>query len=99
MEPQVNDQTFPDADAQEGSEGGSSPKAEDDVRRVDEELNFQEYVLRDPLLFGDYRNALNDDDDEQRCYEDLLDYEAVYHLLQEVLHHLHVSLFPYHQPT
>lgn len=39
-------------------------------------------MLRDPLLFGDYRNAL--DEEEIRYYEDLLDYEAVYFLFQEV---------------
>lgn len=46
-------------------------------------LQLEEYVLRDPLLFGDYRNAL--DEEEVRYYEDLLDYEAVYFLFQEVI--------------
>lgn len=41
-----------------------------------------EYTLRDPLLFGDFRNACYED--EPRYYEDLLDYEAVYNLLLEV---------------
>lgn len=45
-------------------------------------LQLAEYVLRDPMLFGDYRNAL--DEEEIRYYEDLLDYEAVYFLFQEV---------------
>ncbi|KAJ0174233.1 hypothetical protein K1T71_010379 [Dendrolimus kikuchii] len=50
---------------------------------VEKELTLEEYVLRDPLLFGDYRNAL--DEEEIRYYEDLLDYEAVYFLFQEIL--------------
>ncbi|KAG7199558.1 hypothetical protein KM043_014169 [Ampulex compressa] len=41
-----------------------------------------EYSLRDPLLFGDFRNACSED--EPRYYEDLLDYEAVYNLFQEI---------------
>lgn len=49
------------------------------------EKNFPvdlEYIMRDPLLFGDYRNALNEN--EPRFYEDLLDYDAIYYLFQEV---------------
>lgn len=41
-----------------------------------------DYTLRDPLLFGDYRNAVNES--EPRFYEDLLDYEAILFLFQEV---------------
>lgn len=70
-----------EVDMHDDSEDGTSPKDEE-LQGVDEELTLQEYVLRDPLLFGDYRNALHDD--EPRCYEDLLDYEVVYSLLQEV---------------
>lgn len=47
-----------------------------------------EYAMRDPLLFGDFRNAINED--EPRFYEDLLDYEAVYSLFLEV----HAFFFP-----
>lgn len=39
-----------------------------------------DYILRDPLLFGDFRNAISED--EPRYYEDLLDYEAIYHLFE-----------------
>lgn len=46
------------------------------------EPSLIEYTLRDPLLFGDFRNACYED--EPRYYEDLLDYEAVYNLLLEV---------------
>nr|XP_034835442.1 dynein heavy chain 10, axonemal [Maniola hyperantus] len=53
---------------------------EEEAERV---LTLEEYVLRDPLLFGDYRNSL--DEAETRYYEDLLDYEAVYFLFQEIL--------------
>ncbi|XP_018050925.1 PREDICTED: dynein heavy chain 10, axonemal [Atta colombica] len=41
-----------------------------------------QYSLRDPILYGDFRNALNKD--ELRFYEDLLDYEAVYSLFLEI---------------
>ncbi|KAF6216101.1 hypothetical protein GE061_000439 [Apolygus lucorum] len=40
------------------------------------------YVMRDPLLFGDFRNAMIKS--EPRRYEDLLDYEAVFHLFTEI---------------
>ncbi|XP_050548553.1 dynein axonemal heavy chain 10-like isoform X2 [Daktulosphaira vitifoliae] len=43
-----------------------------------------DYVLRDPLLFGDCRNAV-DSKDNSRKYEDLIDYDSVYHLFQEIL--------------
>lgn len=48
-----------------------------------DEVDILEYVMRDPLLFGDYRNAVNED--EIRYYEDMLDYEAVYFLFQEII--------------
>ncbi|GAB0094127.1 Dynein heavy chain [Sergentomyia squamirostris] len=47
------------------------------------EMPMHEYILRDPLLFGDYRNTVNDA--QERFYEDLLDYEAIYFLFQEIL--------------
>lgn len=78
-----------EVDMHDDSEDGTSPKDEE-LQGVDEELTLQEYVLRDPLLFGDYRNALHDD--EPRCYEDLLDYEVVYSLLQEVSEKLDMEL-------
>lgn len=43
-----------------------------------------EFVMRDPLLFGDYRNACAGGD-EPRLYEDMLDYDAIYFLFQEIL--------------
>ena len=49
------------------------------------EENFKpqmEFVLRDPILFGDYKNAL--DESEPRLYEDIQDYEAAKALFQEV---------------
>lgn len=49
--------------------------------------SVHQYAMRDPLLFGDYRNMINTA--EPRYYEDLLDYEAIYFLFQEV----HVSGF------
>ena len=41
-----------------------------------------EFVLRDPILFGDYRTAL--DEGEPRLYEDIQDYDAAKALFQEV---------------
>ena len=38
--------------------------------------------MRDPLLFGDYRNTL--EDSEARLYEDIQDFEAAKALFQEV---------------
>lgn len=46
-------------------------------------VDIVEYAMRDPCLFGDYRNAINED--EPRFYEDLLDYEAIYFLFQEII--------------
>lgn len=49
------------------------------------EDNFKQhvdYVLRDPILFGDYKNAL--DEAEPRLYEDIQDFEAAKALFQEV---------------
>ena len=43
---------------------------------------WTEYVLRDPILFGDYRNAL--ESDVPRLYEDMQDYDASKALFQEV---------------
>ncbi|XP_076380407.1 dynein heavy chain at 89D [Megalopta genalis] len=65
----------------------------------DEERAVIEYAMRDPLLFGDFRNAINEDD--PRFYEDLLDYEAVYNLFLEIyedynertMNKLHMVLF------
>ncbi|KAG9351776.1 hypothetical protein JZ751_023027 [Albula glossodonta] len=42
-----------------------------------------EYAVRDPILFGDYRNALVES--EPRVYEDIQDYEASCALFQELL--------------
>uniref|UniRef100_A0A1I8GN74 Dynein heavy chain 10, axonemal n=1 Tax=Macrostomum lignano TaxID=282301 RepID=A0A1I8GN74_9PLAT len=50
------------------------------------EENFKdhvEYVMRSPILFGDYRTAL--DEAEPRLYEDIQDYEAAKALFQEIL--------------
>ncbi|XP_050294970.1 dynein axonemal heavy chain 10 [Anthonomus grandis grandis] len=49
----------------------------------EEQADILEYSMRDPLLFGDYRNAVNEG--EARDYEDLLDYDAVYFLFQEII--------------
>lgn len=65
------------------------------------DISIHEYALRDPLLFGDYRNMINEN--EPRFYEDLLDYEAIYFLFQEVLMishsilHFRFSFLPFQQ--
>lgn len=41
-----------------------------------------DYVARDPVLFGDYRNALTE---EPRLYEDIVDYDAAKAIFEEVL--------------
>lgn len=48
------------------------------------EQNFTSYidtVSREPILFGDYRNALTED---PRLYEDVVDYEAAKAIFDEV---------------
>ena len=48
------------------------------------EQNFTNYVdtvNREPILFGDYRNALTED---PRLYEDIVDYEAAKAIFDEV---------------
>ena len=47
----------------------------------------QETALRDPLLFGDYRTALNPE--VPRIYEDIQDYDAAKGLFEEV----HVCIY------
>ncbi|KAJ8266677.1 hypothetical protein GJAV_G00133350 [Gymnothorax javanicus] len=42
-----------------------------------------EYAMRDPVLFGDYRNALGES--EPRVYEDIQDYGASHALFKEIL--------------
>ncbi|XP_066245712.1 dynein axonemal heavy chain 10 isoform X2 [Euwallacea similis] len=59
------------------------PDEEGEMEEEEEEVDVLEYVMRDPLLFGDYRNATNEGD--RRDYEDLLDYDAIYFLFQEII--------------
>lgn len=56
--------------------------------RIEETLelffpNEMESVLVDPLLFGSFKNALNDDD-EPKLYEDYGTYEVVYKIFKNV---------------
>uniref|UniRef100_H3DEJ9 Dynein axonemal heavy chain 10 n=1 Tax=Tetraodon nigroviridis TaxID=99883 RepID=H3DEJ9_TETNG len=54
------------------------------TKLVDEHFESDmEAVLTDPVLFGDYSNALSET--EPRVYEDILDYEASKILFQEIL--------------
>lgn len=50
------------------------------------EENFKPYAenaMRSPILYGDYRTAL--EESEPRLYEDIQDYDACKALFQEVL--------------
>ncbi|TPP59989.1 Dynein heavy chain 10 axonemal [Fasciola gigantica] len=49
-----------------------------------------EYACVEPLLFGDYRNAM--DESEMRIYEDLLDYENCRSICQEILENYNESV-------
>ena len=54
-------------------------------RLIEDEPDFKsglDYVFRDPILYGDYRNAL--EMGEPRIYEDLQDYEASKALFEQV---------------
>ncbi|KAH8382819.1 hypothetical protein KR009_005420 [Drosophila setifemur] len=62
-------------------EGEEEEEEEEDGPQVI--LSLKDYVLRDPLLFGDFRNFTNES--EARLYEDLLDYNSVYFLFTEIL--------------
>lgn len=48
------------------------------------------FIMRDPLLFGDFRHGVVDDED--RLYEDLLDFTAVMHLFKEIVDEYNVKL-------
>uniref|UniRef100_A0A2C9JWZ0 AAA+ ATPase domain-containing protein n=1 Tax=Biomphalaria glabrata TaxID=6526 RepID=A0A2C9JWZ0_BIOGL len=59
------------------------------------EDNFKshlEFVMREPILYGDYRTAL--DEGEPRLYEDMQDYEATKAVFQEILEEYNESHTP-----
>ncbi|KAI9009714.1 dynein heavy chain and region D6 of dynein motor-domain-containing protein [Gaertneriomyces semiglobifer] len=45
--------------------------------------NDEEYITRNPSLFGDFRHAMHEEN--ARLYEDLLDFTAVQSIFQEIL--------------
>ena len=47
------------------------------------DMPANQFIMRDPLLFGDFRHGVVDE--EERIYEDLLDYTAVMHLFREIM--------------
>ncbi|XP_064889438.1 dynein axonemal heavy chain 10 isoform X2 [Columba livia] len=58
---------------------------QDHIKNLIEE-NFKddlEHAMRDPILFGDFRTALSEE--EPRIYEDIQDYDAAKALFQEIL--------------
>lgn len=65
------------------SEHSMTEVQEEEEEEAPPELTDHDYIMRDPLLFGDFRNAMNED--EPRYYEDLLDYDAIFHLMQEII--------------
>lgn len=58
------------------------PKVQRHIKNMTEEhfKSDMEAVMRDPILFGDYRTALSDT--EPRVYEDIQDYDASKALFQ-----------------
>ncbi|XP_030371764.1 dynein heavy chain 10, axonemal [Scaptodrosophila lebanonensis] len=70
-----------DAAAAMGEEEGEEEEEADEGPQVI--LSLKDYVLRDPMLFGDFRNFTNES--EPRFYEDLLDFNSVYHLFTEII--------------
>ncbi|KOB71862.1 putative Ciliary dynein heavy chain, partial [Operophtera brumata] len=84
---EFGDPVIKEAAAPASTTGAEPTIEEEEEVEVERIITLEEYVLRDPLLFSDYRNAL--DEEEVRYYEDLLDYEAVFFLFQEdCLEHL-----------
>lgn len=73
-----------DADREEDAEGAGDEMNINFFTQDTKEISFREYVMREPLLYGDYRNAMGNAR-ELRVYEDLLDYGAIYFLFQEML--------------
>lgn len=73
------------------AEDAAAAREEEEDEEEDEEgdvgpeviLSLKDFVLRDPLVFGDFRNFTNES--EPRLYEDLIDYKAVYTLFTEIL--------------
>ncbi|KAH8417458.1 hypothetical protein KR222_000260 [Zaprionus bogoriensis] len=65
------------ADEEEGEEENEEIEGPEVI------LSLKDYVLRDPLVYGDFRNFTNES--EPRNYEDLVDYNAVFNLFTEIL--------------
>lgn len=55
--------------------------------------SMREYVMQDPMLYGDFRNALQED--EERVYEDLVDHESVLELFTDVKHIRYILFIEY----
>lgn len=47
------------------------------------DMPANQFIMRDPLLFGDFRHGVVDE--EERIYEDLLDFTACMHLFKEIM--------------
>ncbi|SPP80284.1 dynein heavy chain 10, axonemal [Drosophila guanche] len=69
-----------DAAALAEEEGEEEQEVEEGPQVI---MSLKDYVLRDPILFGDFRNFTNEA--EARLYEDLLDYDSVWSLFIEIL--------------
>jgi dynein heavy chain, axonemal len=77
----VNKHFRPDIRARPSTLSFRSEKLEKKESLSDMPAN--QFIMRDPLLFGDYRHGVVDE--EERIYEDLLDYTAVMHLFREIM--------------
>ncbi|XP_017847923.1 dynein heavy chain 10, axonemal [Drosophila busckii] len=77
-----------EAYADDAAAAAAEEEGEEEEEEAEEEgpqvvLSLKDYVLRDPQVFGDFRNFTNES--EPRLYEDLLDYNAVFALFTEIL--------------
>ncbi|KAG5670791.1 hypothetical protein PVAND_001030 [Polypedilum vanderplanki] len=63
----------------------SSFRSSDKMEKKDSvsDMPANQYIMRDPLLFGDFRHGVVDE--EERTYEDLLDFTACMHLFKEIM--------------
>ncbi|KAJ3336288.1 Dynein heavy chain 10, axonemal, partial [Gonapodya sp. JEL0774] len=52
----------------------------------------EEYITKSPSLFGDFRNALHEEN--ARLYEDLLDFQAVRSIVREILEEYNMKQTP-----
>ena len=80
---EVVDKNYSVSDVRPARKSMSIRGARNDKKNSFSEMAPNEYIMRNPLLFGDYRHGIVDE--EIRLYEDLLDFTAVMHLFREIM--------------